>query len=147
MKKILKSKKDVYQPIRNEKGAIDESIWIIIIIFIVALLVGLVINVLPVIIAKSQLNHYANEIVRIAEISGEVGQDVDNEIEKLNKSIAEPDKIEWSTKYINGTNKVQLNEEIKVTVKKTMDLSFFDFASFPVPLVSNATGRSEAYWK
>lgn len=92
-----------------KKEPIDESIWIIIIIFIVALLVGLVINVLPVIIAKSQLNHYANEIVRIAEISGEVGKDVDNEIEKLNKSIVEPDRIEWSTKYINGTNKVQIS--------------------------------------
>lgn len=52
-------------------------------------------------------------------------------------------EIEWS-----DTGRIQLNEEVTVTLTHEIDLGLFaGFGSFPITLRADATGKSEVYWK
>ena len=54
-----------------------------------------------------------------------------------------PRNIRWSK-----TGRIQLNEEVTVTLTLDMDIGLFGgFGSFPITLRSEATGKSEVYWK
>lgn len=135
MKKLLKCKRG--------EGYIDT----VIIVIATMLVIAFVVKVFPVFIAKNQLNNYANEIIRTAEISGRVGAEVNAKAEELKEQTGINHMISWKSNYINGTNKIQLNDEITVTVSSTVDIGFFSFGSFPIELNAKATGRSEVYWK
>lgn len=135
MKKILKSK--------SGEGYIDTIVIVLAAMFVIALAV----KVFPVFIAKNQLNTYANEIMRTAEISGIIGTETNARAYELKEQIGIEPSISWEANYIGGTKKIQLNDEITVTVKQVVDMGFFSFGSFPIELTSKATGRSEVYWK
>ena len=52
-------------------------------------------------------------------------------------------EIDWS-----DTGRIQLNEEVTVTLTHEIDLGLFaGFGSFPITLRADATGKSEVYWK
>lgn len=54
-----------------------------------------------------------------------------------------PDLVDWS-----DTGRIQLNEEVTVTLTHEIDLGLFaGFGSFPITLRADATGKSEVYWK
>lgn len=135
----------IINTIKNRKGEgyIDGAIVILICVMMIALAFA----VYPVFVAKSQINQFAGEIIREAEISGAIGQNVNNRIEKLEKELIKVDDITWDAEYIQGTKKVQLDGSIEVTVKKNMDIGFFKFGSFPVTLTARDSGYSEVYWK
>lgn len=135
MIKLLKDK--------SGEGYIDT----VVIVIAAMLVVAFAVKLFPVFIVKNQLNSYANEIMRTAEISGRIGTEVSVKAEDLKDKTKINPAISWQANYINGTNKVQLNEEITVTVIKTVDIGFFTFGSFPIELKSKALGRSEVYWK
>lgn len=134
MIKLLKSK--------SGEGYID----VVIVILAAILVIALAVQVLPVLTAKNQLNTFADEIIREAEISGRIGSDVKNKIKDMKDNTGLAPTISWSTSYVSG-NKIQLNGEINVTLKQTVDIGFFSFGSFPIELTSKAKGRSEVYWK
>ena len=135
MIKLLKEKRG--------EGYIDT----VVIVISAMLVIAFAVKVFPVFVAKNQLNTYANEVMRTAEISGRVGTEVSIKTESLKEQTAISPAISWQANYISGTNKVQLNDEITLTVTKTVDIGFFSFGSFPIELKSKATGRSEVYWK
>lgn len=135
MKRLLRCKRG--------EGYIDT----VVIVIATMLVIAFVVKVIPVFIAKNQLNNYASEIIRTAEISGRVGTEVNAKVEKLKEQTGINPMLSWKSNYISGTNKVQLNDEITVTVSSTADIRFFSFGSFPIELESKATGRSEVYWK
>ena len=107
------------------------------------LVIALAVQVLPVYIAKQQLDSFAVELVREAEISGRVGTETNRRAATLQEQTGlEPD-ISWSE---NG--RIQLNEEVNVTLTLERDIGLFGgFASFPITLTSRASGQSERYWK
>lgn len=133
--KLLKEKRG--------EGYIDT----VVIIIAAMLVIAFAVKVFPVFAAKNQLDTYANEIMRTAEISGRVGTEVSTKAESLKVQTGINPATSWQANYISGTNEVQLNNELTVTVIKTVDLGFFSFGSFPVELKARATGRSEVYWK
>jgi len=135
MKRLLKCKRG--------EGYIDT----VVIIISAMLVIAFAVKVFPVFITKNQLNNYANEIIRTAEILGRVGTEVNTKAEELNEQTGINPIISWKANYISGTNKIQLNDEITVTVSSTVDIGFFSFGSFPIELNAKATGRSEVYWK
>ena len=53
----------------------------------------------------------------------------------------DPD-IRWSR-----TGRIQLNEEVTVTLTMDVDIGFGGLGSFPIELTAQASGRSEVYWK
>ena len=114
------------------EGYIDVCVLVVCAMLVLALAV----RILPVFVAKQQLDTYAVELVREAEISS-------RRAAALTDSTGLDPNIRWSK-----TGRIQLNEEVTVTLTLDMDIGLFGgFGSFPITLRSEATGKSEVYWK
>lgn len=131
MKKLLKR--------RSGEGYIDVCVLVVCAMLVLAL----VVRVLPVYVAKQQLDTYAVELVREAEIAGRVGSETNLRAAALTDSTGLDPNIRWSQ-----TGRIQLNDEITVTLTLDMDIGLFGgLGSFPITLTAEATGKSEVYWK
>lgn len=131
MKKILKC--------RRGEGYIDVCVLVLCAMLVIALAV----QVLPVFIAKNQLDTYATELCREAEISGRVGSETSRRAQVLTEQTGLIPRITWSK-----TGSIQLNEEITVTLTLEKNIGLFgSFGSFPITLRSQASGKSEVYHK
>ena len=109
----------------------------------VFLVLALSMKLLPVFIAKQQLDTYATELCREAEISGRVGTETNRRAAVLTERTGLTPNIEWS-----DSGRIQLNEEVTVRLTYRYDLGLFgSFGSFPVTLRAEASGKSEVYWK
>ena len=123
---------------RRGEGYVD----IIVAVLVIMLCVALAVKVFPVFIAKNQLDTFAAELVREAEIAGRTGSETTARASKLKEDIGIDPTISWSK-----TGNIQLNQEVTVTLTLQYDIGFFNFGSFPITLTSKATGKSEVYWK
>ncbi|MGC6175114.1 DUF4320 family protein [Lacrimispora sp. 38-1] len=132
LKKILKTKRG--------EGYIDVAIGILCLLLVVAFAVQL----FPVFTAKQQLDIFATEIVREAEIKGSTS--VDSRIADMREQTGLDPDIRWDCDYYSG-KKVQLNGDIEVRLTDTVDIGFFVFGSFPIDIQAKATGKSEVYYK
>ena len=132
LKRILKSKRG--------EGYIDIAIGILCLMLVVALAVSL----FPVYTTKQQLDLFAAEIVREAEITG--GTNVSARIDTMRQQTGLNPQIEWNCDYFGGS-RVQLNGDISVTLTDTVDIGFFFFGSFPIRIQARASGKSEVYYK
>lgn len=133
MLKLLKSKRG--------EGYIDVCVLVLCAMLVIALAV----QVLPVFIAKHQLDTYATELCREAEISGRVGSETSRRAAVLTEQTGLSPRISWSK-----TGTIQLNQEVTVTLTLTLERNiglFGDFGSFPITLRSEASGKSEVYHK
>lgn len=131
-KQILKSKRG--------EGYIDVAIGILCLMLVVALAV----SVFHVFTTKQQLDLFAAEIVREAEIAG--GTNVSARINTMRQQTGLNPQIEWNCDYFGG-GRVQLNCDISVTLTDTVDIGFFFFGSFPIKIRARASGKSEVYYK
>lgn len=121
---------------------------VIVIILSAMLVIALAVKVLPVFIVKYQLDSFANELCRTAEIAGCTTSETTSRAQELKEETGLNPQIAWTASYISGTSKVQLNDNITVTLKETENIGLFgSFGSFPIELTAKATGRSEVYWK
>lgn len=124
---------------RRGEGYIDVCVLVVCAMLVIAF----ALRVLPVFIAKQQLDTYATELVREAEISGRVGSETTLREQVLNECMGITPEVEWSQ-----TGNIQLNHEVTVTVRLDADIGLFgDFGSFPISLTAQATGKSEVYHK
>lgn len=124
---------------RRGEGYIDVAVLVLCVMLVIALAV----SVLPVFVTKNQLDTYAAELCREAEIAGRVGSETTIRAQVLSEKTGLSPNISWSK-----TGRLQLNEEFTVTVTIQMDLGLFGgFGSFPVTLKAEASGKSEVYWK
>lgn len=131
MLKILKSQRG--------EGYIDVAVLILCAMLVIALAV----RVLPVFIAKQQLDTFASELMREAEIAGRIGNETSQRERILREKTGLNPSISWSK-----TGRIQLGEEITVTLTYQTNIGLFGgFGSFPITLRADAAGRSEVYWK
>lgn len=130
MRKLLRSKRG--------EGYIDVCMIVLVVIMILALFTAAA----PVMTAKMQLDNFADELVREAEISGRIGAETTSRARVISEKTGLSPKIEWSR-----SGKIPLNQEFTVTLTVTLDIGFGGFGSFPVTLTSKASGKSEVYWK
>ena len=131
MLKILKSKQG--------EGYIDVAILVLCAMLVIALAV----RVFPAYIIKQQVDAFATELVREAEIAGRVGFETTNRELILREKIGITPTVKWSK-----SGRIQLNEEVIVTVTFETNIGLFGgFGSFPVTLRADAAGKSEVYWK
>ena len=129
--KILRSKRG--------EGYIDVCILVLCAMLVVALAV----KVFPVFIMKNQLDTFATELAREAEIAGRVGTETSQRATVLREKTGLNPTISWSK-----TGKIQLNGEMTVTMTIQTNIGLFGgFGSFPITLRAEATGKSEVYWK
>ena len=77
-----------------------------------------------------------------AEITGRVGSETTSRAQVLSERLEIDPDIRWSR-----TGRIQLNEEVTVTLTMDMDIGFGGLGSFPIELTAQASGRSEVYWK
>ena len=127
--------------LRNEQGEgyIDTCVLVLCAVLVIALAV----RVLPVFIAKQQLDTFATELVREAEVTGRVGSETSMRAAVLQERLGIDPVITWST-----GGRIQLNEEVTVILTLQEDIGLFgNFGSFPITLQAQATGKSEVYWK
>ena len=125
---------------KRGEGYIDIAVGILCLMLVIALAVSL----FPVFMVKQQLNRFADEIVRQAEIVGSTS--VNRRIEELREETGLDPEISWDCDYFEGS-KVQLNGDIGVTLTCRINLGFFQFGSFPVEIRARASGKSEVYYK
>jgi len=118
---------------RRGEGYVD----VIVLVLCAVMVLALAMRVLPVFIQKQQLDTFATELVREAEVSGRVGAETSRRAAVLSEKTGLHPDILWSSH-----GRIQLNEE--VTVILTMDTNiglFGEFASFPVTLRAQAAGN------
>lgn len=130
------------EKIRNAKG--ESYLDIVIGVFCIMIVVALAVTLFPVFLKKQQLDTFADEIVRQAEIIGST--DVGSRIAQLKGETGLDPDIHWECDYYSGS-RVQLNGDITVTLTDHVDIGFFVFGSFPIELKAKATGKSEVYYK
>lgn len=127
--------------LRSNKG--EGYIDVAVLILCVMLVIALVVKVFPVYILKQQIDSFATELVREAEIAGRVGSETRNRETLLKDKMGIDPTIRWSK-----SGKIQLNEEITVTITYDTNIGLFaGFGSFPITLRADAAGKSEVYWK
>ena len=116
---------------------------VIVLVLCAMLVLALAMRVLPVFIQKQQLDTFATELLREAEVSGRVGTETSRRAAVLSERTGLHPDVEWSK-----SGKIQFNDEITVTLTLETNIGLFgDFASFPVTLQAQAVGKSEVYWK
>lgn len=124
---------------RQGEGYIDVVVLVLCAVFVLALAM----RVLPVFIQKQQLDYYASELVREAEVTGRVEEETSRRAAVLTEKTGLTPDITWSTQ-----GQIQLNSDVTVTLTMETNIGLFgDIGSFPVTLRAQATGKSEVYWK
>lgn len=127
--------------LKNKRG--EGYVDVIVLVLCAVLVLALAMRVLPVFVRKQQLDTFATELVREAEVSGRVGSETSRRAAILSEQTGLWPDIEWS-----ATGRIQLNHEVTVTLTMETNIGLFgEFASFPITLRSQATGKSEVYWK
>lgn len=128
---ILKSKR--------AEGYVD----VVVLVLCAVMVLALSLRVLPVFVKKQQLDTFATELVREAEVSGRVGSETSRRAAILEEKTGLSPTITWS-----DSGRIQLNDEVTVTLTYRTNIGLFgDFASFPITLKAQASGKSEVYWK
>lgn len=135
---MLKKTKAILKS-RRAEGYID----ICILVLCAMLVIALAVRVLPVYIQKQQVDTFAVELIREAELAGRVGSETSRREQALREKTGLQPTVTWSK-----TGRIQLNEEVTVTVTYQANIGLFSgFGSFPITLRSDAAGKSEVYWK
>ncbi|ARP50226.1 MULTISPECIES: DUF4320 family protein [Caproicibacterium] len=124
---------------RRGEGYIDIAVLVLCAMLVIAFAVKL----FPVYIEKNQLDSFATELCREAEISGRVGTETDARARELEEQTGLHPSVDWSK-----TGKIPLDQEFTVTVSAQANIGLFGgFGSFPINLEGKANGKSEIYWK
>jgi hypothetical protein len=127
---VLKSKRG--------EGYID----VVVVVLVAMMVIAMAVKVYPVFVVKSDLNTFANELARVAEIEGRIGSETTEKKNELRASLGIDPAVNWST-----SGSINLNEEFSLVLTLPVDIGFFEFGSFPITLTAKATGRSEVYHK
>ena len=129
--KILKSKRGEF--------AISSMIFL----FLALMVIASTFYIFPCLTTKQQLDTYASELCRTAEISGRIGTETSERAQELTAGTGLSPEISWSQ-----TGKIQQGQVITVTCSITKETGLWGgLGSFPVLLHGYASGKSEVYWK
>lgn len=127
----------------NKRG--EGYVDVVVLVMAVMLCVALVVKVIPVFVTKYQLDTFAAELAREAEISGRVGQETAQRATELQAQTGLHPTISWSK-----TGQIQINQEFTVTLNTTVNIGLFgDFGSFQLssrrkaPAKARCTGNEE----
>lgn len=129
--KILRSKRGEF--------AFNSIVFLVLVLMVIAS----AIYIFPCFTAKQQLDTYASELCRTAEISGRVGSETTERARQLTENTGISPAITWSE-----TGTIQEGNAVTVTctIEKNIGL-WGGFGSYPVTLTAQSSGKSERYWK
>lgn len=134
-------RKKLYRLLRDKRG--EGYVDVVVLVLCAVLVLALAMRVLPVFIQKQQLDMFATELIREAEVTGRIGTETTRRAEILKEKTGLSPNITWSK-----SGRIQLNDDVTVTLTFKTNIGLFGgFGSFPITLRSQATGKSEVYWK
>lgn len=116
--------------------------------FIACLVLILIVNVVTALFYVSRLGTFSDNVSKIVSREGKYDSSVQNMITEYQ----EESKLGNISISLDGTEfmpgkKIQLNDKVQVKVSGSMDISFFVFTDFKIPLSNKSISRSEVYWK
>lgn len=127
--------------LKNIKG--EGYIDTVVLVLCAVLVIALAVKIFPVYITKLQLDNFADELIREAEIAGRIGIETSDRERILREKTGLTPTVTWSQ-----TGNIQLNQEVTVTVTLQKNIGLFgNFGSFPIQLQARASGKSEVYHK
>jgi hypothetical protein len=125
---------------KDKKGASFVDAWVL--VLAIAMVLALFVKVMPVFIAKQQLDTFATELCRTAEIAGGVGSATTAKGEQLRNQTGLNPTIQWSR-----MGNIQLNEEFTVTLTTSVNIGLFGEFAYSNHTNVKSTGTSEVYHK
>ena len=132
MKRLLKDKRG--------EGFVD----VCVLVLAIAMVLALVVRIAPVFVAKQNLDVFADELVRTAEINGQVGSATNAK----SSGFAGANRTRPQYLMERHRKKSSSANEVEVTLTTTVNIGLFgEFASFPVTLTAKGQRTSEVYWK
>ena len=141
MKEKVQKRKKAVRLLKDQRG--EGYLDVVVLVLCAVMVLALSVRILPVFVQKQQLDTFATELVREAEVSGRVGTETRRRTAVLQEKTGLSPAITWSR-----SGKIQLNEEVTVTLAYRTNIGLFgEFASFPITLRAQASGKSEVYWK
>ena len=128
---------------KRGEGYIDTAVSVLALtlVFLIAL------SFFSVLLQKTYLDMFADSLLETACRSGRVGEEVAARYNELVDLTGISPVCSFDCSYISGTDKVQLGNEITVTVSLESSLSGLFGGIFPLDLTSKASGLSNVYWK
>ena len=134
--------------LRKLDGRGEGYIDVVVITVTVGLAISIVISILPVFVAKYDLDLFANEILREAEISGATGTAgyAARYAQMAAQTGLSPSMSFAGTQYGSG-GRVQLGGNIVVTARVTVHIGTGYIGRIPISLTAKCTGKSEVYYK
>ena len=144
-------RKRIQTLLTDERG--DATYTGVIVFTVIAMItVVFLLNVMSVVMMKSELDAAADQVARQIQLAGGVDSDTEDLIEYLRNGInAENIEFVIDTNFITvqGSNTcIQIGTPFYLTVTADTKLGgFFTFADYPLTMTSRAAGVSEVYWK
>jgi len=126
---------------------VDVILGLMIIIIITAVMV----TIFPAFALAQELNQTARMAARVVEVTGRVGDEVDEVL--YSSSNMEPDNVAWEVEYYNENEQtIQLKSPFTVVLTKDVPITIVQptFGSpiqITITLRADASGVSEVYWK
>jgi hypothetical protein len=118
---------------------IDLALFVV----IVLILVALSLNVAKTLMVKQSLDDFSKELMRAAEVSGEIGAATDKRQELLESDLGIKPKVTWG----QPRGRINLNKPIALSASVQTEVGIGGFLKLPIELTSKASGYSEVYWK
>lgn len=107
------------------------------------LVIALAVRVFPVFVAKQQLDTFATELIREAEIAGRVGSETDGGNKHCGSRLGLTPIFHGAVPGVfSSTKRWPLQSPMKPTLACSAALG-----AFPLHFGADATGKSEVYWK
>lgn len=130
----------------NNSGDVSSYIATGLVVIVLMILIVFFVQVAAVFKIHSDLANAANKLMRSAELSGHTN--LSSQIDLLKEESGIDFAVDWSgTQYIAGTKKVQLNQDIRLTLSANHTLKVYIFPPQQVTLRVRRTGTSEIYYK
>ncbi|MGI6577807.1 MAG: DUF4320 family protein [Eubacteriales bacterium] len=132
--------------LKNEQGDIYFEFLICMILFVV--IISVTLQVVSAVQLKFWLDRKTAAIVRHVQIRGEVDQIAEQMISEIEERLEGNVTIEWDAQFITGTWKVQLGDQVRLSViGETILFSIGKSDVVKISLMSEMVGTCERYWK
>lgn len=146
--------KKIRRALGNERGEANYFSTVVF-IFIAVLLLAFIIDLFSIISTKQELDHCADQMVKLIQLSGGVNRETEELFNFLCSQIEGADNISYSidatykTPTPSGmTRAIQLGIPFYITIEGEAKLGgFWNFDLVHITVVSRGAGVSEHYWK
>lgn len=137
--------KKMINALKNNHGDGSYTALLVVVFWLVVALL-LFINFAGVFKAHSDLSNAADKLMRSAELSGRT--DLNAQIEALREDTGLDFFVSWEgTEYVSGTQRVQLNSDIRLHLWATHEMKLYNFPTYELTLNVRRSGTSEFYYK